>query len=174
MSGDLNDGVVSVTKRTVTQRAVSEISALKVYPAQSLVIAMYGATIGRTGLLSVAACTNQACCVLADPPASTNSVYVQSILNMARVHLAELSFGGGQPNINADVVHSFRVPVPSSAEQSAIVEHLAKVVGRISDAVERLQRQIELLREYRARLIADVVTGEAGRARGTHSGWVTW
>ena len=53
MSGDLNDGALSVTKRTVTRSALREVRALKMYPAHSLVIAMYGATIGKTGLSSV-------------------------------------------------------------------------------------------------------------------------
>ena len=160
MSGDLNDGVVAITKRTVTERAVREISALKIYPAHSLVIAMYGATIGRTGLLSIEACTNQACCVLSDPVGDTDSAYIQSVLNTARVHLAQLSFGGGQPNINAEVVHSFRVPVPPLSEQIAIVAYVGEASDGITSVVKRVQQSIDLLREYRTRLIADAVTGK--------------
>jgi len=160
MTGDLQDRVLSRTKRTVTDKALNEVSALRLYPAGSLLVAMYGATIGKTGILSMDACTNQACCVLAEPREDGNVVYFQAVVNIARPELVRQSYGGGQPNINADVVRSLRIPVPPKAEQDIIVEQL-KVKGTFLDeAVAQTQREISLIREYRTRLIADVVTGK--------------
>ncbi len=160
MTGDLQDRVLSRTKRTVTDKALNEVSALRLYPAGSLLVAMYGATIGKTGILSMDACTNQACCVLAEPREDGNVVYFQAVVNIARPELVRQSYGGGQPNINADVVRSLRIPVPPKAEQHIIVEQL-KVKGTFLDeAVAQTQREISLIREYRTRLIADVVTGK--------------
>ena len=162
MSGDLNDRVVAVTKRTVTSKALHEVRALKMYPANSLVIAMYGggATIGKTGILSTEACTNQACYVLADPLKDTNVVYFQAVMNIARPHLVQQSHGGVQLNINAEIVRALRVPVPPLPEQAAIACYLDKATADIDAAIDRDRRLIELLSEYRTRLIADVVTGK--------------
>jgi type I restriction enzyme, S subunit len=57
VSGDLKDGFIDTTKRTVTRRAIEEVSALRVFPPGSLIIAMYGATIGKSGILGIDACT---------------------------------------------------------------------------------------------------------------------
>ena len=160
MSGDLNDGVLSDTKRTVTQRALHEVRALKIYPAHSLVIAMYGATIGRTGILSVEACTNQACCVLADPTRDANTVYFQLVLNTARPHLVHCSFGGGQPNINAEIVRALRVPVPPLPEQTAIVRFLNHADRRIRRYIRAKQKLIALLEEQKQAIIHQAVTGQ--------------
>ena len=53
-----------------------------------------------------------------------------------------------------------RLPVPSSAEQQAIIEYLDRAAGNIDAAIARARRQIDLVQEYRTRLIADVVTGK--------------
>ena len=54
----------------------------------------------------------------------------------------------------------FAVPVPPLGEQAAIAEHLDKATAGIDAAIARASRQIELVEEYRTRLIADVVTGK--------------
>ena len=159
MSGDLNDGKLDSTMRTVTRRAVSGLPALKVYPPKSLVVAMYGATIGRTGILSISACTNQACCVLADPFPDTSALFVQAVLVSAREELVRSGVGGGQPNINAEMVRAFRVPSPPRSEQTAIVRFLDAVDRRIRRYIRAKERLIELLEERKRALIHEAVTG---------------
>src|SRR5690606_495859 len=63
-TGDLNDGYISATSKKITNEALKDYSSLKLFPQKSLVIAMYGATIGRVGILNIETTTNQACCVL--------------------------------------------------------------------------------------------------------------
>ena len=160
MSGDLKDGVLATTKRTVTESALKDFSALKLHPKGSLLVAMYGATIGKTGVLSMAACSNQACCALASPRSNVNPVFIQSIVIMARPHLMQQSYGGGQPNINAEVVRSLRVPLPPMPEQESILRYLDDATIPLNTAIARTEREIALMQEYRTRLTADLVTGK--------------
>ncbi len=160
VTGDLNDSVLSNTTRTVNARALENFSALRLYPKDSLIIAMYGATIGKTAILGVEACTNQACCVLAEPRKGALVRFIQSAVISAKGYLVRQGYGGGQPNINSEIVHSLRIPVPPFEEQTAIVEYLDAQTAKIDAAVAANRRQIELLQEYRTRLIADVVTGK--------------
>ncbi len=160
MSGDLNDSVIKKTKRTVHGKALIAYSTLKLYPDNSIVVAMYGATIGKTGILGVAACTNQACCVFAQAMPTVNVFLIQLIIQTAKPHLLRAAYGGGQPNINADVVRSLRIPFPPIKEQDAILAHVELETSRLTTAISRFEREIELLREYRTRLVADVVTGK--------------
>lgn len=160
VTGDLNDSVLSNTTRTVNARALENFSALRLYPKNSLIIAMYGATIGKTAILGIEACTNQACCVLAEPRKGVLVRFIQSAVISAKGYLVRQGYGGGQPNINSEIVHSLRIPVPPFEEQSAIVEYLDAQTAKIDTAIAAARREIELLREYRTRLIADVVTGK--------------
>jgi len=160
MSGDLNDSQIVATKRDVTRNAVEEISTLRLYPQGSLVVAMYGATIGKTGILGIAACTNQACCVLADPTSDANVAFMQFAFQVARQHLLHLGYGGGQPNINAEIVKSLRLPCPPRAEQDEIVQFIDGQCKSLDAAVGQAKVEISLLHEYRNRLTADVVTGK--------------
>jgi type I restriction enzyme S subunit len=160
MSGDLKDGLIFATKRTVTESALKDFSALKLHPQGSLLVAMYGATIGKSGVLTVAACSNQACCALSSPRSSVNPVFIQAIVNVARPHLMKQAYGGGQPNINAEVVRSLRVPLPPLAEQDSILGYLDGATNPIVVAIARTEREIALMQEYRTRLTADIVTGK--------------
>jgi type I restriction enzyme S subunit len=63
-------------------------------------------------------------------------------------------------NIGADKYANLPVPLPSLTEQQAILDHLASETKPLITTISRLEREIELLREYRTRLIADVVTGK--------------
>jgi type I restriction enzyme S subunit len=160
ITGDLNDSILSNTTRTVNARALENFSALRLYPKDSLIIAMYGATIGKTAILGTDACTNQACCVLAEPRTGVLVRYIHSAVISAKGYLVRQGYGGGQPNINSEIVHSLRIPVPPFEEQTAIVEYLDAQTTKIDTAIAAARREIELLREYRERLIADVVTGK--------------
>lgn len=159
MIGDLNDGILVDTKRTVTDSALQEYSALKMYPKNSLVIAMYG-SIGMTGILSMEACVNQACCVLADPLKDTEPIYVQAVINIARHWLSHQGYGGVQMNINAEIVRAFRLPVPPIAEQAAIVKYLGRETANLDALAAKARETIALLKERRAALISAAVTGK--------------
>ena len=87
-------------------------------------MAMYGATIGKTAKLGIAATTNQACAVLYDIDSSiVDTDYLWFYLQTQTEKLKELAYGGAQPNINAGIVADYFIPVPSLIEQRNMVEH---------------------------------------------------
>jgi type I restriction enzyme S subunit len=160
MTGDLNDGMLTGTQHTVTQKALEEVRALRLYPPGSLLVAMYGATIGKTGVLGMKACTNQACCVLADPIDDADVRFLQLFVIAARIQLVQQSYGGGQPNINSEIVQSLRVPLPPRIEQDWILDSIETQSKGLNLAIANANREIDLIDEFRACLIADVVTGK--------------
>ena len=66
-TSELRDGYITDTSKRLTSRALEDMSALHLYQPGTLLVALYGATIGRVGILQLAATTNQACCALAEP-----------------------------------------------------------------------------------------------------------
>ena len=158
-TGELREGSISDTTSKVSSSALADHSALRVYSPGSLVIAMYGATIGRLGILSAPACTNQACCVFAEPK-QANIKFMFYILLAAREHLLVLASGGGQPNINQDKLRALRVPTPSMEEQREIARFLDIRCAKIDALVSKSAEMIATLREYRSALITDAVNGK--------------
>ena len=75
-------------------------------------------------------------------------------------------YGGTKDGLSLDDVKNYPILLPPLHEQLAIAEHIDKATAAIDDAISHARRQIELVQEYRTRLIADVVTGKLGRARG--------
>ena len=71
-----------------------------------------------------------------------------------------MGYGGGQPNISQDTIKGLRLPIPPIEEQGDIDAFIEKETETIDYTITRAQREIELMREYRTRLIADVVTGQ--------------
>ena len=158
-TSELRESVVSSTKQTVTDKALQQIPALKIYPPESVAVAMYGATIGRLGILGIAATVNQACCVFVGHGEMEPRFWFYHLLSK-RDDLTSMAYGGGQPNLNQEILRSIRVPTPPISEQVKILEHLDRVTSDIDAAMDRARRQIYLIEEYRTRLIADVVTGK--------------
>lgn len=157
-TGDLNDGDIKSTSKQVTKLAVKECK-LKFFPEESVVIAMYGATIGKVGLLNIKTATNQACCVL---PHSCLVVPKFSfyLYQAAKTPMLVDAIGGGQPNISQDIIKKLRVPLPPLAEQQEIVGYIERETSKVDHALEQAERQIELLQELRQSVITEVVTGK--------------
>ncbi len=171
-TGDLNDSYIIETSKKITEKALRETN-LTIYPQGSLIIAMYGATIGKLGILSIDTTVNQACCVLPKSPKIDTKFAFYAYL-AARTDLIFQSKGGGQPNISQDTIKNERVPVPSSAEQSAIAAYLDNVTAKIDAAIAQQQKMIDLLNERKQIIINRAVTrGLNPNARMKDSG-VEW
>ncbi|QBQ64597.1 restriction endonuclease subunit S [Actinobacillus indolicus] len=158
-TGDLTDGKIFTTSKTITYKALKNYSTLKIYPKNSLVIAMYGATIGKVGLLQIETATNQACCVLA----TTHNAVIEFAFYLfkgIKDNLIAMSYGGGQPNISQDKIKSLRLPFAPLSEQQKIVQYLDEQTAKIDLAIQLKQQQINKLKEYKTVLINDVVTGK--------------
>jgi len=158
-TGDLNDSYIYDIKNNIKKEALDEYSALKVFEAEAIVIAMYGATIGKLGIATDKFTTNQACCVLVVGKELEHKFLFYSLMAM-RENIIALALGGGQPNISQDIVKSLRVPRPPLAEQKAIAAYLDKKCGEIDALSERNKNIIESLQEYKQSLIYEAVTGK--------------
>jgi len=156
-TGDLNDGVLSTCHRQVTEKAMLEHSSLKLYPAGSILFAMYGATIGKIALLGFPATVNQACCVLGGESPIDARFMFYWFLGM-RSQIISLATGGGQPNVSQDIVRSLRVACPSKEGQAAIAAFLGHETAKIDALIAEQQRLIELLQEKRQAVISHAVT----------------
>lgn len=158
-TSELRENIITTTKLKVTQEAVNKHSALKIYKPGTLLIAMYGATIGRLGTLGVEAVTNQACCALR-PNHRILTQYLYYYLLAYRNQLLLLSNGGGQPNISKEKVDSFSLIVPVIKDQQIIVKYLDDQELRVEALKQKIQTQISLLRERQTSLISHAVTGK--------------
>ena len=159
VTGDLNDGLVTKTSHKVTEKAVKDYFSLKLFPIDSLLIAMYGATIGKLGILKTESTVNQATCVMSFDNDNDINFWFYAFL-AHRQHLISLRYGGGQPNVSQELVKGLRFPVPPLTEQKLISRCLNKRTEQIDSLIQKIQRKIELLKEYHQSLISSVATGK--------------
>ena len=158
-SGDLNADILRDTKKKITQKAVLECSALRFYEKDSIVIAMYGASVGNLSLIKINATTNQACCVLPRTE-KINSKFAFYYYLISKDTLISLGQGGSQPNINKELIKSFKILLPSKEIQKEIVKYLDKKTSEIDSIISKIEKQIKLLGEHKASLIYHAVTGK--------------
>jgi type I restriction enzyme M protein len=156
-TSECRDAVVSETAKTVTDSALSEYSTLKFHHAGSLVIAMYGATIGKLAILGVPMTVNQACAVLSQPT-GLDIQFTYWWLWAHRSELTGMGEGGGQPNINQELIRQLTIPAPSLDEQKAIVTEIESLreVSRLTN--EACDHQMDLLAERKQAVITAAVT----------------
>ena len=158
-TGELRESEIRSTYKTVSTKTIAQFSGLKIHPAGAVAIAMYGATIGRLGILATPACTNQACCVLS----GSNTVLEKFLFywfQAVRADIISLSFGGGQANISQGIIAALRISVPSVPEQTEIVLHLEAEMERFAELSATAEEAVELLQERRTALISAAVTGK--------------
>lgn len=172
-TGDLNDSYISTINKTVTEIALQECSTLKIFPKDSVVIAMYGATIGKLGILMFPATTNQACCVMSCSE-QLNNKYLFYLLFAAREFIINLSYGAGQPNISQETIKSFRLSFPSIKEQEAIAGYLDKKCGAIGETIEKQKSVIEKLKEYKQSIITQAVTKGLDKSAPMKDSGIEW
>ena len=158
-TGDLNDGVINKTSKKISELALREFSALKIYSKGSIVIAMYGATIGKLGILDIDTTTNQACCVLSHSRTITQE-YLFFYLYTIREHIISLAYGGGQPNISQELIKQLPIIQISIDEQTEIVNFIEAKTAKIDKLVAEITQQIEKLKEYKTSVISEAVTGK--------------
>lgn len=156
-TAELREDYIHNTIQKVTPKALSDYSALKFYSPESVLIAMYGATIGRLGMLGVPATVNQACCVFTKPEKLVPRFFYYWLW-MRRPILISLSSGGGQPNLNQEELKAIRCPVPPPDEQKQIADFLDWKTGQIDALIAKKQQLIEKLQEQRIAVITKAVT----------------
>lgn len=136
-TGDLNDGCIYDIPETITQKALEE-SSVKLNPVGSILIAMYGATIGKVGILTFPATTNQACCACVDYQ-GIDQMYLFYFLLSHKEEFIMLGGGGAQPNISKEKIVETLFPLPPYNEQLRIVAKIEEIFA----VLDEIQKSIE-------------------------------
>ena len=138
-TGEVRENIITETEEYITELGLQRSSA-KLYPKGSLIVAMYGATAGRSAKLGIDATTNQACAVLHDIKSDlivTDFLWIYLISQIENFKL--LASGSAQPNLNASKVANYLVPIPSIDEQVKILNDINSIKSKITE----LENEIE-------------------------------
>lgn len=145
-TGDLNDGFITEVPEYITDLALSRTS-LKLNPVGSVLIAMYGATIGKLGILKKPMTTNQACCAC-QPLDGIYNLYLFYFLMSSRRRLIKMAEGGAQPNISRTKIIGLSMPLPPLAEQKRIVEKIEELMPLVDKYEKNWQKLEELNKKF--------------------------
>ena len=140
-TGDLNDGIITNIPEKITELALEKTS-VRLNPVGSVLIAMYGATIGKLGILNIPATTNQACCACL--PILVNNNYLFYFLMSHKESFTKKAEGGAQPNISKEKIISTLFPLPPLAEQKRIVAKIEQLIPYI-EKYEKAETQLTAL-----------------------------
>ena len=128
---EINFNRIYVTEKCITEEGYNNSSA-KWVVENTVIVAMYGATAGKTAVAKIPLTTNQACCNLTINPQLADYRFVYYHLCNKFVELASLANGGAQQNLNSQIIKEFPVFLPSLSEQKKI----ADVFSVLDDKIE--------------------------------------
>ena len=157
-TGELNDGYVYDTEEKITDEAIA-CSSAKIFPANTIAIAMYGATIGKVGILGMEAATNQACAcgICLEALAYKFLFYYARSQKGAFIGKAK---GGAQPNISQEIIKTHFIPLPPLAEQQRIVDRIESIFAKLDEAKEKAQEVVDGFEMRKSAILHKAFTGE--------------
>ena len=132
-TGDLNDSFIENIPEHITEQALKETS-VSIKPKGSILIAMYGATIGKLGILNIDSTTNQACC--ACQCIYINNLYLFYYLMSQRNNFKKMGLGGAQPNISRELLVNYYFALPPINEQLKIVSKIKDIFAQLDTIQE--------------------------------------
>ena len=135
-TGDLNDWYITDIPEYITHQALNETS-VKLNPAGSILIAMYGATIGKIGILTMPATTNQACCACISHN-GIEQMYLFYYLLSHKEEFVRQGGGGAQPNISKEKIVETLIPIPPLSEQLRIIKAIEAIFNQIDTITAEL------------------------------------
>jgi len=141
-SQEFNDGFIWETGEHISDAGLAASSA-KYYPPHTVLVAMYGATVGKLAILRAAATVNQAICALRVDPMVADYLYVFYALLETRGALTAQATGAAQQNLNQDLIRNFEIPLPPLETQRRI----AGVLSVYDDLIENNTRRLQILEE---------------------------
>jgi type I restriction enzyme S subunit len=153
-SGELREGVITKTEETITEHAVIESSA-KLIPKGALLVAMYGATIGRVANLGIEATSNQAVCHILPDESLADTQYMFHALQAQVPHWLGRGVGGAQPNISQEIIKNTVIPLPPLEEQRRI----AAILDKVRLIQDRAEARTEALRSFEESLFNHLFGG---------------
>ena len=158
-SSKVNEEVVVEPSELVTEQAFRECS-IAVAPAGAVILGLVGQgrTRGMSALLGIEATISQNLAAIVPKPV-VDGRFLHRLLTAFYENVREMGRGGNQEALNCDLVSRLRLPVPPRLEQMEILGRVDSAVQKLARSIERVAEEVWLVREYRTRLIADVVTG---------------
>ena len=151
-SGELNDGYIENTDEHISKLGLKNSSA-KLFSPGTLLVALYGATVGKTSILRTSAATNQAVCAIT-PSTTLDTEYLRYHLVFLRPKLLGHRYGGAQPNISQQIIRNLEVNYPPLPEQKKI----AHILSTVQRAVEVQERIIQTTTELKKTLMRKLFT----------------
>ena len=156
----LNTKEVSFNRIYQTENFITELglksSSAKWIPANTVIVAMYGATAGRSAIAKIPLTTNQACCNLTIDEKKADYRFVYYTLFNQYSYLASMANGGAQQNLNAGMIREFKINLPDLETQTKIADVLSSLDDKIelNNQINRnLEEQVKGL--YKKLLVAD-------------------
>ncbi len=143
-SGELNGAVITSSEESITEKALQECS-LRLNQVGDVVVAMYGATIGKTAVVGVPSTTNQAVCACT-PFEGVYNKYLHIVLKAYKPVFTGQGAGGAQPNISRIKIINTPFPLPPLAEQKWIVAKVDELMA-LCDRLEAEKTEQQLLKE---------------------------
>lgn len=137
-SGELKDNTLYSTEETISKEGLKN-SATKMFPKGTLLIALYGATVGKTTILGIDATTNQAICAILPKSDCINPEFLKYFIISRRRQLIAVSAGGAQPNISQEIIQSTYIPLPPIEEQRKIANILLTVDKKLG--IEKTEKE---------------------------------
>lgn len=153
-SGELENNIITTSEEFITEEGLLNSSA-KIFPAGTLLIALYGATIGKLAFLGIDAATNQAVCGIFQNE-NVSLKYLYYYLLFQRPNLIKQGVGGAQPNISQTILKKSEISYPDSiTEQQRIVARIEELFSKLDKAVDTLKTTKEQLEVYRQTILVD-------------------
>lgn len=149
-SGEVDQGLVFKSEEMITEKGLENSSA-KMFPKDTVLVAMYGATAGKVGLLKFEATTNQAICGIL-PSDKFIPEFLYFYLRSQTQKMIELSSGGAQPNISQNIIRKLKIPTPTKDVQQQVVSMLSKE----QVAIEANEQLIEVVSDQINEIMAEV------------------
>lgn len=152
---ELSNDFILDTSEKITAQALKNSSA-KIFPERAVLVALYGATVGETGILSMAAATNQACCAILPKAFGGNYIYAFLFFLENKNQLINLSAGAAQNNISQQIIRNFEMIMPCKS----LMDQFTEILEPVFDQWLNLQRQNLKLRTARDLLLPRLMNGE--------------
>jgi type I restriction enzyme S subunit len=157
-TGELNNGYIFNSEEKITELGLKNSSA-KLYPINTVIIAMYGATIGKVGILSIEATTNQACaCAIVYK--NILFKYVFHYLIYQKEAFINKSKGGAQPNLSQEIIKKHEIPLPPIKEQQRIVNIIESLFAKLDRAKELIENTLAQFEQNKMAILHKAFTGE--------------
>ena len=152
-TSELTDGWIVDSNEHITSQAI-ENSATKVFTPNTILLAMYGATIGKVGILTKPSCSNQACCALICKHDDYLLLFYKLI--SIRPYLVSLGCGAGQPNISQEIIRGIDIDIPEDIEEQKAI---SLVMNDLDRDISLMEKKLQKYKGIKSGMMSELLTG---------------